>query len=335
MKLNRQFGGYRVGCVEQDKQIKFVSNKMKTILFYRDFRGFSGGHMKVWDYFQHTRACGFFKPVVYMTPNSLRDASNPWVVAKEEISNAWKPNAADALFLGGMDWLAVPKDLQMPTINLIQHICHADPTDPRYSFLDRPALRICVSPQVSDAILSTGKVNGQVLTISAGLGTEAFPAPALQRDIPLLIAGLKQPELAIELSKILSARGVESVCLTQQIPRAEFLAMLCRAGVTLFLPHRGEGFYLPALEGMALGTLVVCPDSVGNRDFCIHEFNCLQPDYEINSLVELSLQAVDRIQKKSCNKVIGQGIETARMHRLDRECDHFHLALQNWMREFF
>jgi glycosyltransferase involved in cell wall biosynthesis len=308
---------------------------MKTILFHRDFLGFSGGHMKVWDYFQHTKASGFFKPVVYMTPGSFRDASNPWVVANEEISNAWKPNAADALFLGGMDWLAVPKDLQMPTINLIQHICHADPTDPRYAFLERPALRICVSQQVSDAILSTGKVNGQVLTISAGLDTKAFPAPAQQRDIPLLIAGLKQPELAIELSNILSARGVESLCLTQQLPRAEFLGMLGRAGVTVFLPHRGEGFYLPALEGMALGTLVVCPDSVGNRDFCIPEFNCLQPAYDIHSMVELSLQAVVRIHQKSCKKIIEQGIETARVHRLDRERDHFHQALQNWMRKFF
>ena len=308
---------------------------MKTILFHRNFRVFSGGHLKVWDYFQHTKASGIFEPVIYMTPGSLRDTSNPWVVAQEEISNAWKPNAADALFLGGMDWLAVPEHLQMPTINLIQGICHADPTDPRYNFLKRPALRICVSQQVSDAILSTRKVNGQVLTIPAGLGTDAFPAPALQRDIPLLIAGLKQPELAIELSKILSTRGVESVCLTQQIPRVEFLGMLGRAGATLFLPLHGEGFYLPALEGMALGTLVVCPDSVGNRDFCIHEINCLQPEYEINSLVALSLQAVDQIQKKSCNKMIDQGIETARIHSLDRERDHFHQALQNWMQEFF
>ncbi len=290
--------------------------------------------MKVWNYFQHTKASGIFEPMIYMTPGSLRAASNPWVVANEEISNAWKPDAADALFLAGMDWRAVPESLQMPVINLIQGVRHADPTDPRYAFLERPAMRICVSQQVSDAILSTGKVNGQVMTIPAGLSTEAFPAPALQRDIPLLIAGVKQPELAIELSKMLSARGVESVCLTQQISRVEFLGMLGRAGVTLFLPLHEEGFYLPALEGMALGTLVVCPDCVGNRDFCIHELNCLQPEYEINSLMELSLQALDRIQKKSCNKMLAQGIETARIHSLDRERDHFHQALQNLLQEF-
>lgn len=287
--------------------------------------------MKVWDYFNHTRASGIFEPVVYMTPESLRDASNPWVVAGEEISSAWNPNAADALFLGGLDWLAVPENAQVPTINLVQGICHADPTDPRYAFLDRPAMRICVSQQVADAILSTGKVNGQVFTIPAGLDTTNFPAPARQRDIPLLIAGLKQPELAIKLSKIFSANGVESLCLTTQIPRAEFLKMLGRAGVTLFLPLRAEGFYLPALEGMALGTLVVCPDSIGNRDFCIHEFNCLQSDYEIAPLVEMSLQAIDRIKQKSCHKIIKQALETARLHNLDLERNHIHQVLKNWM----
>ena len=35
--------------------------------------------------------------------------------------------------------------------------------------------------------------------------------------------------------------------------------------MTLFLPNQREGVYIPGLEGMALGTLVVCPDCVGNR----------------------------------------------------------------------
>ena len=50
---------------------------------------------------------------------------------------------------------------------------------------------------------------------------------------------------------------------------------MARARVTLYLPNRLEGFYIPALEGMALGTLVVCPDSVGNRSYCRDGENCL------------------------------------------------------------
>lgn len=280
--------------------------------------------MKVWNYFQHTRASGIFEPVVYMTPDSLRDASNPWVAAGEKIYNHWNPSSADAIFIGGMDWLAVPEELQMPTINLVQGICHADPNDPRYAFLERPATRICVSQQVANAILSTGKVNGQVLTIPAGLDTATFPATAPQRDIPLLIAGLKQPDLAFELSKFFSAQGVECVCLITQLPRSEFLKMLGRARVTIFLPHREEGFYLPALEGMAMGTLVVCPDCVGNRGFCLNGSNCLVPDYTIEKLASAGVAALEtssadfyQMQKNGRHQVWAHTLEAERKSYLD------------------
>jgi glycosyltransferase involved in cell wall biosynthesis len=49
-----------------------------------------------------------------------------------------------------------------------------------------------------------------------------------------------------------------------------------QAKITVFLPYRDiEGFYMPALEGMALGTLVVCPDCIGNRSFCLPGYNSL------------------------------------------------------------
>jgi glycosyltransferase involved in cell wall biosynthesis len=62
-------------------------------------------------------------------------------------------------------------------------------------------------------------------------------------------------------------RSVELV--TDFLPRHEFLDLLARARVSVLVPHVTEGFYLPALEAMALGTIVVCPDCVGNRSFCL------------------------------------------------------------------
>ena len=266
---------------------------MKTLLFHRDFRSFTGGHWKVWDYFQHTKASGIFKPIIYMTPDSLRDESNPWVTSGERISHEWHPHGADALFLAGMDWQAVPENCDKPIINLIQHVRHACPDDPRNVFLQRAATRVCVSEQVADAILSTGLVNGPVITIPACMDMDSFPKTSDdQRDIPVLIAGLKKPAMAKSLSEILTHRGIQSVCLTRLLPRAEFLKMLGRARVTVFLPQIAEGFYLPALEGMALGTLVVCPDCVGNRQFCEAEVNCLMPDYDLESLVAAVLRSV-------------------------------------------
>lgn len=265
---------------------------MRRLAFYRDFRRFSGGHLKVWDYYCHTKRSDHFRPTTYFTPDSLFDVSNPWVAAGEPIEDSWDPGAADAVFLGGLDWFAVPEDCTTPVINLVQHVRHSEPSNARYGFLSRRAVRICVSQPVADAILATGRVNGPVVTIPAGLDYESFPAPSTERDIAMLIAGLKQPSLAKELSDKLANTGVANTCLTSLLPRQEFLRLLGRAKVTVFLPHPQEGFYLPALEGMAMGTLVVCPDCVGNRQFCEAEANCLMPDYNLESLVSEVLRSV-------------------------------------------
>jgi hypothetical protein len=283
--------------------------------------------MKVWNYFQHTRASGIFKPIIYMTPDSLRDESNPWVASGERISHEWNPHGADALFLAGMDWRAVPENYNKPVINLIQGLRHARPEDPRHAFLRRAATRICVSKEVADAILSTGLVNGPVITIPAGVDMDSFPETSDERDIPVLIAGLKKPAMAKLLSEILTQLGIQSVCLTRLLPRAEFLRMLGRARVTVFLPQIAEGFYLPALEGMAMGTLVVCPDCIGNRTFCSHGENCLRPSYDIEALGIACMDAFDRTNKGVSDGMIKRGQETARMHSLELERDRYQSVL--------
>jgi glycosyltransferase involved in cell wall biosynthesis len=267
---------------------------MRKLLFHRDFRGFSGGHLKVWDYFKHTKQSAFFKPEIYLSPCSLRDALNPWFASGEKDLTEWKPVEADALFLAGLDWLAVPEDCAKPVINLVQGLRHALPEDPRYAFLRRRATRICVSQQVADAIVSTGQVNGPVVAIPNGLDLANLPVSASERDIPVLIAGYKEPHSAESLSDSLRTRGIPAFCLTKKLPRSEYLSLVARSQVTVFLPNQllGEGFYLPALEGMALGTLVVCPDCVGNRDFCIDGYNCFMPEYSTQALSAACLEAL-------------------------------------------
>ena len=52
----------------------------------------------------------------------------------------------------------------------------------------------------------------------------------------------------------------------------------------VLLPYVVEGFFLPALEAMALGALVVSPDCVGNRSLCLDGVNCLRPAYEASAI---------------------------------------------------
>lgn len=143
-------------------------NGGRRLLFHRDFRYYTGGHGKVWDYFIHALALGW-DARVYLTPQSVRDASNPWLALPQRIEAEWQPSGADVLFVGGMDWLAVSTSATPPVINLIQHVRHADPVEPLYGFLPRRAARICVSTPVADALRASGRVNGPLRVIPAGL----------------------------------------------------------------------------------------------------------------------------------------------------------------------
>lgn len=291
---------------------------MRKLAFYRDFGRFTGGHLKVWDYYCHTKCSGLFDPVIYFTDNSKLDASNPWAANGEKREADWAPKAADALFLGGLDWLAVPEDCQTPVINLIQHVRHADPEDIRYRFLSRRATRICYSEPVRDALLSTGQVNGPVAFVPMGIDLGLLPSPSPNRDIPLLIAGLKQPQLAGKLAERCTANGIPHFCLTSLLPRKNYLELLGRAQVTVFLPNRTEGFYIPALEGMAMGTVVVCPDCVGNSDFCLDGKNCHVPHFELGALMEAALSALHSDQEQR-GRMLSEAKIQARLHTMKQE----------------
>ena len=263
----------------------------RTLLFFRDFRGLTGGHLKVWHYFQHTKSSRFFAPQIYLTPESFAVPDNPWTGIAPPSQEIWQPEAASLLFLGGMDWQAVPDPSPRPVINLIQGVRHANIDDPRRRYLSRPAVRICVSEEVATAILNTGEVNGPVHTIPNGIDLERVHS-AKVRNIDVLVAGLKNPQVAAALHERLAQKGVTCRLLTKKIPRADFLDLLSQSSVVVTLPLPQEGFFLPALEAMAAGAVVVCPDCVGNRSFCHDGLNCFQPPYELEALLRATLGAI-------------------------------------------
>ena len=292
----------------------------KKVLFYRDFKGFTGGHLKVWDYFQHVNSSDQFQAEIFMTQESTWK-NNPWKTIKKQCLTEWNPANSDVLFLAGMDWLALSEKQRRtppaPVINFIQGIRHADKNNPLYDFLKYPALRICVSHEVSEALLSTGKVNGAIHTNTNGINLTDFP-PLAKKDIPLLIVGSKSPKLAFNLSKELSTLGIDHQLITNYIPRKDFLDKLNRASMAILLPQKKEGFYLPALEAMALKTLVICPDCIGNRSFCLDSFTCFMPHYSLKEIMRAILNAfsISKIQKLT---LINNGYAMAMNNSIEKE----------------
>lgn len=300
------------------------------VLFHRDYRGFSGGHLKVWDYFQHVAQSKEFFPHVYFSPSSVWDETNPWCGMRPQTQSRWAPDEADVLFLAGQDWNALPpaarRESAQPIINLIQGVRHADPAQPLAQFLGNRALRICVSPEVSDAILATGVVNGPVFTVCNGIDRQSLPAPSSARDIDILIAGVKNSAMAVKVGERFASLRVR--CLTSAVPRGEFLAVLGRSQVAVLLPLEAEGFYLPALEAMALGSIVVCPDCVGNRSYCLDGVNCFRPPYALNDIVEAVL-AARLLDEGAKAAMLARAEQTAQNHDLRNERSLFLGILEN------
>jgi hypothetical protein len=235
--------------------------------------------------------------LVRFTADSVWDPTNPWTAAREHVISEDDDVDFDVLFLSGIDWRGmIPieerDEYRRPIVNLVQHVWHACPNDPlnRHRFLPHKAIRICVSPQIDKAITRTGRVRGPVFTIPEGLDLDALAtmadaSPPAGRDIDILVGANKVPDLGHRLAARLRREGRTVELVDERIPRRDLVRLMSRARVSVLIPNPKEGFYLPALEGMAAGTVVVCPDCIGNRSFCLPGENCFRPEYDENAIV--------------------------------------------------
>lgn len=298
----------------------------RRLLFHRDFRLYQGGHGKVWDYYRHTAAHPGWEPSIHFTSGSL-SAGNPWhEAAAEGIVPAWRPDQCDALFLAGMDWLAWPRDrADTPVVNFIQHVRHAEQGTDVNAFLGRRAIRICVSDAVADALRACG-VRSPVITIDAALDVPAIGPSNSSVRSGIVIGASKQPALGKELAAALRLRGKHTTLLDTLIPRDQYLATLAGADIAVLLPNPSEGFYLPALEAMALGCVTVVPDCVGNRAYVQAGVNVLIPEYTLEGL----LAAVSSLEEAPLRaRLRDAGSASAARFSQEREREAFHAVLDD------
>jgi hypothetical protein len=294
----------------------------RSVLFYRHFDQYSGGHQKVFDYFTHLYDADDYRPAISFSSTSEWNESNPWFPNHESIE--FLTNRYDYLFLAGMDWSVYAEqgiDLEKPVINLIQHVRHASSDADVYPFLKNKAIRICVSPEVASAVRNLA--NGPVITIANGI---EIPEIKSNKTNDVYIAGYKNKPFAKALANHLAIEGQ-----TEHLPRKKFLYQLAAARIAVLLPHPSEGFFLPALEAMRLAEITIVPDCIGNRSFCIDfaydQGNCLMPSYDLDGLIGAVHQAKEILRDKDrLNKLKTNSIATVNKHSLMRERQQF-LAL--------
>ena len=301
----------------------------------------TGGHLKHSHYFEHVRRIPGFAPRITFggeAPNDsqVRERRRLWPTGDNGTAARWEPSRRDVLFLAGVDWRYLansgPEGRENPRVNLIQHVRHAYEGTELYRYLAGKAIRICVSQEVADAIADTGRANGPILTIPNG--TDITPVDTVQEGSPeackaqrqpITIIGYKSPDLARALSERLTERTAHRL-VTEFLDRCTFLDRLVDSRIVVCLPRPEEGFYLPALEAMALGCLVVTLDCIGNRSFCHHDENCLIAESNPDSLFEATKRMLD-MSAPECDRLLRRARDTATAHSLNAERTRFHAIL--------
>ena len=321
-----------------------ASETLRTIWFHRAFKAVTGGEVKHSHYFAHARHMPGFATRIAFTGGPLNEAlaaerRRLWPVGYLDGAAGWAPAGDDVLFLAGTDWRyqsGVGLDTtDHPRINLVQHVRHADRDTELWSYLPRRAIRVCVSEEVADAIARTGRSRGPVIAIpnatelppwdwDSAVGCGAWES----RPRPVAIVGYKHPQLAESLSARLRRDGVEHDVLTRVRERSSFLELLAQTRVAVCLPDRTEGFYLPALEAMACGCVVVTLDAVGNRGFCRDGENCIVAERDPESLARAVGHAF-WLAEDARSTVLASAADTVAAHALHVERSRFHAVLRD------
>ena len=321
-----------------------TQERVRTVWFYRDYQGLTGGQVKHSHYFGHVLRMPGFAPKITFRGEPLNESHALerralWPAGDEGPAARWEPGRRDVLFLAGMDWRFLAESglesLPNPRINLIQGIRHAHERTELHRYLARRAIRICVSREIADAISATGRVEGPILTIPNGIDVQPT-APAEEdlaaahraRPRPITILGYKRPGLARALSRRFDEEHIAHPPATEFLDRRRFLERLAESRVAVCLPLAEEGFYLPALEAMAAGCLVVTLDCIGNRGFCRHEENCLIAGPGLDSLFDAAKKAL-ALPAPEREGLLRRARDTAAGHSLDTERARFHAVLED------
>jgi len=281
----------------------------------RHFTRLFGGHVRHWHYYQHVRKAQGYEPLLLFKGKFDR-ADNPWRGEPRMSKLKWAD--VDILLIGGVNWNMVgnvPKHI--PVINLIQGVQHGDP--PRSKYLSRRAIRICMSREIARIVKS--RSNGPVFVINP-----CVDVPIVQggkRDIEVLVIGHKLKHVARKIGKAIP----NAMILTEFVSRKKFVGLMQRAKIVVGLPKRKEGFYLPALEAMCSGALVICPDCVGNRALVTNGYNCIQPIYTSGHIID-AIKRAKVLPVGERRRLIAGGLETARRNRPAREYKQFMTILK-------
>lgn len=294
--------------------------------FHRQYSSYTGGHQKVFDYLNHTVDCAGYSANLYLAKSSKVNPSLFDDINEVEYSQAYRPDLSDVVFLAGMDWQAYQHffDPDQIKINLIQHVRHADKSQPLFQFLQHKAIRICVSQAVKEAI--EPYASGPCYAIKMG---HKLPKLSLAKQIDLYILATKQPQLGKELFEWAKQQGMKVLMHDKTQEPSVVHQTMAESVVAITLPHKTEGFYLPGIEAMSLADWAVVPDCIASREYSKKSANITNCALNQKACIQAIQQAFKKTNKWTSflNKWQGQKVITG--YRPENERKNFQQLLSN------
>ncbi len=218
-------------------------------------------------------------------------------------------------------------------ICIVQNVRWANPTFTNgyaMRLLSRPMARIMTNDVVLEAVRPYLNETSMTEVIDLGHDTAFF---ARERT-----AGLAQPirvahtawksDVGDRVAARIRGPAFEFRAIRDPVGWEELRELYHWADVFLAAPLVEEGFYLPGLEAMAAGAIVLSPDVGGNRAYCEFGENCLRVDFDDPSSYVEVLFSLRKTDPARIDRMRKRGYETTARHTLSSEEQHFGAFLE-------
>jgi Glycosyl transferases group 1 len=260
-----------------------------------------GGVVKIMDYVCHALAEGYrvsvwspepWTPDLPLFQTDRFQCLRPDMVDIRFHSNNPEFAARDLAFISLPDNFetaskALPAGMSPERIiHIIQNVRHVTPSWRRgypLRLLTRPLARISINHIVAKAIEPWLDPEALHETINLGHDLGFFQreriTPSLSSPIRVAHTTWKS-NIGERVEQLLGDTRFIFRSIGHQATWAELRELYHWADVFLCAPNAQEGLYLPGLEAMAAGCIVVTPDVTGNMSYCKPDKNCLLVEFE-------------------------------------------------------
>lgn len=299
-----------------------------------------GGVVKIFDYVNHARSLGY-NPIVCCPEPYKEDLPLFGIERFSDISpeNGVKFTGLEQFSIGPRDlaFLSWPTHYEVAEMRLsrwssheqvifiVQNVRWANPKwigGYAVRLLSRPMARIMTNEVVLEAVKPY--LNETSLTEVIRLGHESgFFAKDRSGGLgaPVKVGYTTwKSDVGDRVASLLENSGkFEFRAIRDPVGWDELRGLYHWSDVFLATPLAEEGFYLPGLEAMAAGAVVVSSDAGGNRAYCEFGENCIPAKLDDAESYAEALRSLGSESLKEINRLRRNGYSTVKRHTLAHE----------------